>query len=71
MRYHKAVKISRLEAHFIIAAITSSHTDLVVVSHHGEWFDVRSLNEKEVDRFLEDLMRADIADLQAGCITPH
>jgi hypothetical protein len=71
MRYHKAIKISRPEAHFIIGTTTSSHTDLVVISHHDEWYDVRSLTKKELDGFLEDLMRADLADLHAGCIIPH
>jgi hypothetical protein len=71
MRYHKAIKISRPEAHFIIGTATSAHTDPVVIGHHTEWYDIRGLTAKEVDRFLEDLMRADIAHLQAGCITPH
>jgi hypothetical protein len=64
MRYHKAIKISRPEAHFIIGTTTSSHTDLVVISHHDEWYDVRSLTKKELDGFLGDLMRADLADLR-------
>jgi hypothetical protein len=71
MRYHKAIKISRSEAHIIIGTTTSSHTDLDVISHHDEWYDVRSLTRKELDGFLEDLMRADIANLRAGCNTPH
>jgi hypothetical protein len=71
MRYHKAIKISRPEAHFIIATTPSSRTDLVVIGHHDEWYDVRSLTEKELDGFLEDLMRADIAELRAGCTTRH
>ena len=71
MRYHKAIRISRPEAYFIIGATTWSRNDLVVMSHRDEWYDVRPLTEKELDEFLDDLLRADIADLQAGCITPH
>jgi hypothetical protein len=71
MRYHKAIRISRSEACFIIGATTWSRNDLVVMSHRDEWYDVRPLTKKELDEFLDDLLRADIADLQAGCITPH
>lgn len=71
MRYHKAIKITRPEAHSIIEAATESRNDLVAMSHREGWYDVRSLTEKELDEFLEDLLRADIANLRAGCITPH
>ena len=71
MRYHKAIRISRPEARFIIGTTTSSRSDVVVMSHREEWYDVRPLTEKELDEFLEDLLRAEIGDLQARCITPH
>ena len=71
MRYHKAIRISRPEARFIIGTTTSSRSDVVVMSHRDEWYDVRPLTEKELDEFLEDLLRAEIADLQARCITPQ
>jgi hypothetical protein len=70
MRYHKAIRIGRPEASFIIGTTTSSPSDVVVMSRRDEWYDVRPLTEKELDEFLEDLLRADIADIQAG-FTPH
>ena len=71
MRYHKAIDITRVEAHFLIDTSTSSQTNLIVIQHRGDWYDVRSLTRKELDDFLEDLMRTDVADIQAGCNTPH
>ena len=71
MRYHKAIKITRPEAHYIINTCARSLSELVVVNHHQHWYDVRSLTTKEIDDFYSDLMRADLVDLQAGCITPH
>ena len=71
MRYHKARKISRPEAHYIINTCTRSLSELVVVNHHQQWYDVRSLTNKEIDDFYSDLMRADLVHLRAGCITPH
>jgi hypothetical protein len=71
MRYHKAIAITRVEAHFIIDTSASSQTNLIVIQHRNIWYDVRSLTPKELDDFLEDLMRTDAADIQAGCNTPH
>lgn len=71
MRYHKAIDITRVEASFIINASTSSKTNLIVIQHREKWYDVRPLTRKELDDFLEDLMRTDVADVQAGCNTPH
>ena len=42
-----------------------------VVDLNGKWYDVRSLTAEEVDAFLEDLLRADMASLEAGRMTPH
>jgi hypothetical protein len=53
-----------------IGTTTSTRSDVVVMSHRDEWYDVRPLTEKELDEFLEDLLRADIADVRAG-FTPH
>jgi hypothetical protein len=71
MRYHKAIDITQVEARFIIDTSTSSKTNLIVIQHRGRWYDVRSLTRKELDDFIEDLMRRDVADVQAGCNTPH
>jgi hypothetical protein len=71
MRYHKAKKLSRPEADFLIKTATSSSNALVVMSHHGDWYDVRALSQKELDEFFGDLLRTDIGNIEAGCITPH
>jgi hypothetical protein len=71
VRYHKAMKISRPEADFIIGTTTSSRGGVVVMSHSEEWYDVRALTGTELDQFVADLLRADMANLQAGCVTPH
>jgi hypothetical protein len=71
MRFHKARKISKPEADFVIDTAGSSRNALVVISHHDAWYDVRSLTEKELDEFFADLLRADITALRSGCITPH
>jgi len=71
VRYHKAIEISRPEADFIIATTTSSRGDVVVMSHADKWYDVRSMIGRELDEFVADLLRAEAADLQAGCLTPH
>ena len=71
MRYHKAVRISRPEADFIIGTTVLSPNEIVVMSHGGEWYDVRCLTEKELDDFIGDLLRADLLNLRAGCIVPH
>jgi hypothetical protein len=69
MRYHKAIEISRPEADFIIK--TSSGNAVVVMSHSEKWYDVRALTGREIDEFAADLLRADMANLRAGCVTPH
>jgi len=69
MRFHKAIEISRPEADFIIK--TSSGSDVVVMSHSDKWYDVRRLTGREIDEFVADLLRADMANLRAGCVTPH
>lgn len=51
MRYHKAIKVSRPEADFIIQkSISPSLNDHVVISLLDTWYDVRALTEKEVGR---------------------
>ena len=71
MRYHKAIKISRPEASYISSTPGTSLNASGVVGLNGRWYDVRSLTAKELDAFLEDLLRADMAGFEAGCMTPH
>lgn len=58
MRNHKASSINRAEAGFIIKYANSSLNQCVVIEHFGQWFDVRRMTEKEVERFIDDLTRA-------------
>jgi hypothetical protein len=69
MRFHKAIEISRPEADFIIK--TSPGSDVVVMSHSDKWYDVRRLTRREIDEFVADLQRAEMASVRAGCVTPH
>jgi hypothetical protein len=66
MRFHKATQITRVEADFIIETAQESLNDLLVLNHFDDWFDVRRMTENEVRSFLDDLMRADLADIEAG-----
>jgi hypothetical protein len=49
----------------------SSRSDVVVLSHSDKWYNLRILTGKEVDEFVADLVRADMANLRVGCVTPH
>jgi hypothetical protein len=69
MRFHKAIEISRPEADFIIG--TSLGSDVVVISHSDKWYDIRRLTGSELDEFVADLLRAEMANLRAGCVRPH
>lgn len=71
MRYHKAKKISKPEADYVIETADSSRNALVIMNHHNTWYDVRAMTEKELDEFFADLLRSDLANIRAGCITPH
>jgi hypothetical protein len=61
MRYHKAVKITKVEADSIIATTHASLTSVVAISHHEKWFDVRTMTHAEIEAFTADLARIDIA----------
>lgn len=71
MRYHKATPITAPEARYIIEHRTSSLNECVVIEHFGEWFDVRSMTEQELEDFIADLGRARSADLLAGLTAPN
>jgi len=70
MRYHKAVKITKPEADWIIASGGVSLTDTVVLSHLDAWYDVRRLTAAELDAFVTDLARAEHAAEKAK-YPPH
>jgi hypothetical protein len=72
MRYHKAIKVGRPEADFIIQkGISPSLNNHVVIKHLDSWYDVRTLTDKEVNEFAMDLLRAEMADVTAGRVAPH
>jgi hypothetical protein len=71
MRYHKATSITRPEAHAIIASLSLSLNEYVVIEHLDQWFDVRRMTDKEVEDFVDDLIRSSDADVAAGFIIPH
>ena len=65
MRYHKAVAITKLEADYIIASGSASLSDIVVLSHNDDWYDVRGMTRAELVAFSEDLQRKELAAQQA------
>jgi hypothetical protein len=65
MRYHKAVAITKLEADYIIASGSASLSDIVVLSHNDDWYDVRGMTRAELTAFSEDLQRKELAEQQA------
>jgi len=71
MRYHKAVRITRPEADFIISGPTTSLNECVVVEDDGDWYDVRRMTESELADFVDTLQRARVAAVVAGSVTPH
>ncbi len=71
MRYHKAAKITKPEADYIIASGSASLTDTVVLSHLDNWYDVRAMTSAELDAFVSDLGRAELAEQRARAYLPH
>ena len=70
MRYHKAVKVTKSEADFIIATGISTLSDVVVISRGDNFYDVRALSHSEVEDFVEDLARAEQAALAGQTSLP-
>lgn len=71
MRYHKATRITRPEADYIINTPTTSLNDCVVVEVDGVWYDVRRMTHREVTAFVDNLERERAVDVTAGVNTPH
>jgi hypothetical protein len=71
VRFHKAKKVSQAEANFIIKTPTSSLNDNVVISQHDAWYDVRMMTRRELEEFVCDLERSELASFRAGVSTPH
>jgi hypothetical protein len=57
LRLHKAIQITGPEALFLIQRNLSASARRPVVSFDGIGYDVRLLSAKELERFLDDLVR--------------
>lgn len=66
MRYHKAVAITKVEARWIMDHRCDALSEIVVVSRGERYYDVRAMTQLEIDAFLEDLVRAEFAQLDAA-----
>jgi hypothetical protein len=71
MRYHKAVKVTKPEADYIIGSGSPSLTDTVVLSHMDNWYDVRAMTAAELEAFVSDLARAEFAEQATRAFPPH
>jgi hypothetical protein len=63
MRYHRAPRISGPEAAFLMESQDAASGRTMVVSCNGVWYDVRALNSKELEEFVDDLARKQIDSL--------
>ncbi len=70
MRYHKAVEISKPEAKSIIGRHSVALSQIVVVSRGERYYDVRSMSQTEINAFIDDLARAEYAELEADAVRP-
>lgn len=70
MRYHKAIEVNEDQARKITGTRTSALSDVVVVSRGDRYYDVRAMTEVEIEAFLEDLVRAEYADMKAAAVRP-
>lgn len=66
MRYHKAVGITKVEARWIMDRRCASLSEIVVISRGERYYDVRAMTQTEIDAFVEDLVRAEFAELEAS-----
>jgi len=57
MRFYKAIEITGCEAAYLIQASAGTAGRASVVSFDGTWYDVRLLNPKELESFIDDLAR--------------
>lgn len=65
MRFHKAIRISVVEARTIIGRQSEALSDVVVISRGEQYYDVRAMNAAELEAFIDDLARAEHADAHA------
>lgn len=71
MRYHKAIRISEEQARAITSTRTSALSDVVVISRGDRYYDVRAMTDAEITAFVEDLARAEYADVELAAARPN
>ena len=71
MRYHKAISLTKAEASFLKDVPTPTMCDCIVVESLGRWYDVRHMNTRELNAFLDDLERSHFNGATAGFVTLH
>jgi len=71
MRYHKAITISEEQAQEITSKRTTALSDVVVISRGERYYDVRAMTETEIKAFVDDLARAEYADMKAAVARPN
>jgi hypothetical protein len=71
MRFHKAKRVSAIEAKWIIAEAPSSLSETIAICHDENWYDVRLMTKHELQEFVLDLLRGELAALQSGQMVPH
>ena len=71
MRYFAAVEVTRPEADYIRRMSEESLSDTLVICLNAKWYDVRRLTERELQDFVEQLLRQELERMRAGCDTPH
>lgn len=71
MRYFNATEITRPEADHIRLTCSGSLSTTLVISLGSKWYDVRGLAERDLRKFVEQLLREEFRLIQAGHTTPH
>lgn len=71
MRYHKAISITKAEADFLRDGPTPTMSDCIVVESFGRWYDVRHMNTRELNAFVDELERSHFNDVTAGFAALH
>lgn len=71
MLYHKAIRITRPEADYLIKTPTTSLNECVVIQDFGVWYDVRGMTQSELSDFVDCLHRAHLAKTAPGLALPN
>jgi hypothetical protein len=68
MRYYGATVITGPEAAFLIERNLGVPGQASVISFEGTWYDVRALNAKELESFMDQLARTGV---RSRIMLPH